>query len=125
VTAAGDAVVADPLELDPLELDPAAAAAASRFAEAVALAVPWFTGPETFVATACVVASAGSFPAAMRVAMIPNGPMNAHAAITATVLRSRLVRRRRAAFRSDAIAMPSSRVGLWLLCGWMARLLMA
>jgi len=122
VTSAGDAVVADPLELDPLELDPAAAA--SRFAEAVALAVPWFTDPETFVATACVVASAGSFPAAMRVAMIPNGPMNAHAAITATVLRSRPVRRRRAAFRSDAIATPSSRVG-WLFWGWMAALLMA
>jgi len=56
VTAAGDAVVADPLELDPAELDPTELdplAAASRFAEAVALAVPWFTDPETFVATAC------------------------------------------------------------------------
>jgi hypothetical protein len=83
VTGVGDAAV-DPVDVDPrledplpvdaapVDADAAAAAArrfaaASRFADAVALAVPWLIEPEAFVTAAWLVATAGSLPAAIRV----------------------------------------------------------
>src|SRR5438128_1802893 len=42
----------------------AAAVAASRFADAAPLAVPWLSELDTLVDTPCAVASAGSLPAA-------------------------------------------------------------
>jgi hypothetical protein len=59
-----DPLDVDPLDVDPLDVDPLAAA--SRFADAVALAVPRDSEREAVDATAPVFARAGSFPLAIR-----------------------------------------------------------
>ena len=82
VIGAGEEAAVDPLELDPLDVDPleldplepleldplerVPLDAAWRFADAVALDVPWDSEREAVDATAPVFASAGSLPIAMR-----------------------------------------------------------
>lgn len=63
-----DPLAVDPLPLEPVDVDPLEPEPldAARFADAVALAVPWDSEREAVEATAPVFARAGSFPLAIR-----------------------------------------------------------